>query len=152
MKTGPNSYDIGRSAGVSRSVVSLVINGKADRYRISRETQERVRAAVSEHGYTPKMSVRDMFLKRREAIEIGATADPAGLKAAVEPALSAAGYQFQTVSLSTEPDNALAQVTALLSSGKVIVVQPSPDPSNDPIPEPEPVPVVNPTPAPAPKE
>jgi len=151
MKTRPNSYDVARAAGVSRSVVSMVLNGSADKYRISKATQERVRAAISQYGYTPNMSVRDMFMKRRKAIEVGGAADDvASLKAAVEPALSAAGYQFQTVTLSTEPDTALAQVTAVLNSGKVILLQPSLQPSPDPIPEPEPAPIVNPTPTPAP--
>jgi len=103
MKTRVNCYDITRAAGVSQTVVSLVFNGKADKYRISKATQERVRAAIRQYGYTPSMSVRDMFLKRRKAIEIdGAATDPAGLKAAVEPGLNAAGSQFQTITLSTE--------------------------------------------------
>ena len=154
MKIRINCYDITRAAGVSQTVVSLVINGKADKYRIAKATQERVRAAISQYGYTPDMTLRNMFLKRRQAIEIGgAAADPAGLKAAIEPALNAAGYQFQAVMLSTEPDTALAQVTALLNSGKVILVQSSLDPSPDPIPDSEPAPVVEPvtpTPTPAP--
>ncbi|MBA4389151.1 MAG: hypothetical protein C0404_14355, partial [Verrucomicrobia bacterium] len=60
-----NSYEVARRANVSRTVVSKVVNGSADKYRISRETQERVRAAIRDTGYTPDMIIRDMFLKRR---------------------------------------------------------------------------------------
>lgn len=45
--------EIARLAGVSRTTASYVINGKADRYRISAKTRERVMAVVDQHNYQP---------------------------------------------------------------------------------------------------
>ena len=50
MTSPPNNYDVARTAGVSRTVVSLVLNGKADRYGIARKTQDRVRAVIRQTG------------------------------------------------------------------------------------------------------
>jgi DNA-binding LacI/PurR family transcriptional regulator len=47
-----NSYHVAHKAGVSRAVVSYVYHGKADQHRIPKQTQERVRAAIRETGYT----------------------------------------------------------------------------------------------------
>lgn len=60
VKTGVNAYDVGRAAGVSRTTVSLVVNGLADKYRIPRRTQERVLAAIRQTGYTPNMAIKNM--------------------------------------------------------------------------------------------
>ncbi|KKA45732.1 MULTISPECIES: catabolite repressor/activator [Salinivibrio] len=45
--------EIARLAGVSRTTASYVINGKADRYRISEKTRARVMAVVEQHNYQP---------------------------------------------------------------------------------------------------
>ncbi|WP_128080523.1 LacI family DNA-binding transcriptional regulator, partial [Salinivibrio socompensis] len=43
--------EIARLAGVSRTTASYVINGKAERYRISEKTRQRVMAVVEQHNY-----------------------------------------------------------------------------------------------------
>ena len=101
-----NSYDVARAAGVSRTVVSLVINGRADKYGIARKTREKVLAAVSQLGYTPNMIIRDMFLKRREVIGIGgdtATPDTATLTNVIKPALTAAGLRLEVGTMADDP-------------------------------------------------
>lgn len=50
--------DIAKSLGVSKTLVSLVLNDKADEYGISRETQERVRARIREMNYQPDVLAR----------------------------------------------------------------------------------------------
>lgn len=45
--------EIAHLAGVSRTTASYVINGKADRYRISEKTRQRVMAVVEQHNYQP---------------------------------------------------------------------------------------------------
>lgn len=50
------SFQMAAMAGVSRSVVSKVVNGSAARYGIAAKTQERVRAAIRQTGYTPNMT------------------------------------------------------------------------------------------------
>ncbi|MGN9493321.1 LacI family DNA-binding transcriptional regulator, partial [Escherichia coli] len=48
--------DIARLAGVSRTTASMVLNGYAERYRISAATVERVKNVAREHHFTPSRS------------------------------------------------------------------------------------------------
>ncbi len=50
--------DVAKSLGISKTVVSLVINGKGDSHRISRETQEKVKNRVTEMNYHPNVLAR----------------------------------------------------------------------------------------------
>ena len=43
--------DIARIAGVTKTTVSIVLNGKGDKGRICRDTQSRIRAVAKELGY-----------------------------------------------------------------------------------------------------
>ncbi|EGH31830.1 DNA-binding transcriptional regulator FruR, partial [Pseudomonas syringae pv. japonica str. M301072] len=45
--------DIARLAGVSVTTASYVINGKAEKQRISPATVERVKAVVEQHDFRP---------------------------------------------------------------------------------------------------
>lgn len=45
--------EIAKLAGVSKTTASYVINGKAQQYRISAKTQQKVMAVVSDHNYQP---------------------------------------------------------------------------------------------------
>ncbi|MGP8306838.1 catabolite repressor/activator [Vibrio sp. YIC-376] len=45
--------EIAKLAGVSKTTASYVINGKAQKYRISEKTQKRVMAVVDEYNYQP---------------------------------------------------------------------------------------------------
>jgi DNA-binding LacI/PurR family transcriptional regulator len=122
MNQRANTYHIGRLAGVSRTVVSLVLNGKADKYRIARETQERVRKAAMETGYTPNMAIRNLFLKRREAIGVGAWTD--SVADTVKGAIASAGLPLKSVVLSNEPTEALAQMADAVHSGMATLIVP----------------------------
>lgn len=50
--------DIAQRAGASTSAVSLVLNGKADAVRISKETQQRILDAAAELGYIANIQAR----------------------------------------------------------------------------------------------
>ena len=50
-----NIEDVARRAGVSRSTVSYALSGKRS---ISRETRERIEAAIKELGFTPNAGAR----------------------------------------------------------------------------------------------
>jgi LacI family transcriptional regulator len=50
--------DIANSLGVSKTLVSLVINGKGNAHGISRETQEKVLAKIEELNYRPNVLAR----------------------------------------------------------------------------------------------
>ncbi|MGF1694643.1 catabolite repressor/activator [Vibrio kyushuensis] len=45
--------EVAKLAGVSKTTASYVINGKAQKYRISQKTQQKVMAVVQEHNYRP---------------------------------------------------------------------------------------------------
>jgi len=51
----PTIEDVARRAGVSRSTVSYALSGKRS---ISRETRERIEAAIAELGFTPNAGAR----------------------------------------------------------------------------------------------
>src|SRR4030065_186311 len=53
---------------VSVTTVSRVLNGKSDRYRISRETQELINTAAKELSYSPNQLARGLRLKRTNTI------------------------------------------------------------------------------------
>lgn len=53
-------YDIATRAGVSPTTVSLVLNGKSEKLRISRKTRERILEVASELRYVPNTMARKL--------------------------------------------------------------------------------------------
>ena len=51
---------IAEAAGVSPTTVSMVINGKADKYRISQATQEKVKAVIAQADFIPNQAARSL--------------------------------------------------------------------------------------------
>lgn len=62
--------DIAEKAGVSVSTVSRVLNRKADRYRISAKTSERIMRAAKELNYRPNHIARGLRLKRTNTLGV----------------------------------------------------------------------------------
>lgn len=60
--------DIASLAGVSRTTASMVLNGHAERYRISPATVERVEKVAREHHFNPSQSARSLRSKRSNSI------------------------------------------------------------------------------------
>lgn len=60
--------DIARLANVSRTTASMVLNGYAERYRISAATVERVLQVAKEHNFTPSKSARALRSRRSNTI------------------------------------------------------------------------------------
>lgn len=56
--------DVAATAGSSVTTVSLVLNGKAEKVRISPATQARIRATARQLGYQPNQSARDIVLRK----------------------------------------------------------------------------------------
>ena len=52
--------DIAKKLQISTTTVSLVLNGKADQYKISKETQKRINDYVSKIGYIPNAHARGL--------------------------------------------------------------------------------------------
>jgi DNA-binding LacI/PurR family transcriptional regulator len=61
----PNIEDVARRAGVSRSTVSYALSGKRS---ISRETRERIEAAIAELGFTPNAGARALATAQTKVI------------------------------------------------------------------------------------
>lgn len=63
-----NIEELAKKIGVSKTLVSFVINNKADKYGVSKATQRRVVAAIKKWGFQPSSSARMLRLKRSNLI------------------------------------------------------------------------------------
>lgn len=62
--------DIATSLGVSKALVSLVLNGKGDERGINKDTQERVRKKAKELNYIPNQYARGLRVGRTDTIGV----------------------------------------------------------------------------------
>ncbi len=60
IKQGVRIRDVAAAAGVSKTTVSLIVNGRADQVGISLATRQRVTALVRQMGYVPSSAAREM--------------------------------------------------------------------------------------------
>lgn len=60
--------DIAKSAGVSKSLVSLVLNGRGDAHGISKQTQQKVREVAQSMNYSPNSTARSLRTGKTETI------------------------------------------------------------------------------------
>jgi len=139
-------------------VVSLVLNGRADRYGISKKTQEKVRAAIRQAGYTPNLAIRNLFLgKPSEAVNAALRRmDSDTLLGTLGPILAERGYRIASISEPIPaPDDFVvmpdgrSQITERETSAPPAMSLPNPPAvsmSNPPAPVPEPVPAPQPVP------
>ncbi len=112
--------DIAFAAGVSRTTVSLVMNGKAAQYRISTATRQRVEAVIAQSGYQPNRMARNMRLGRGTLVGlilVEGTPDVGGLIAGLEPALAGAGYSLVVSSVSFDPATVRERIQRLNHDG-----------------------------------
>jgi LacI family transcriptional regulator len=128
------AQDVADLAGVSRSAVSLVLNGRADG-NISRAKQEAVREAARQLSYTPNAVALSLRSQRTETIGVLFWSNqqqiPLALLGAIYQAASAAGYLLLSVDALERP----WQVGALLDrrvDGFVVV---APELTDIPLPE-----------------
>lgn len=128
------AQDVADLAGVSRSAVSLVLNGRADG-NISRAKQEAVREAAEQLRYTPNAVALSLRSQRTKTIGVlfwsGPLHMPLALLGAIYRAASSAGYLLLTVDARERP----WQVDTLLDrrvDGFVVV---APELSDLPLPE-----------------
>lgn len=62
------STDVAKRAGVSQATVSLVLNGASGRVGLSEATQQRVREAAADLGYTPNSVARNLRQRRTNTL------------------------------------------------------------------------------------
>ena len=68
MKKDNSIVAIAKKAGVSKTTVSLVLNGKAEQYRIGKATVERVQGIIDDIGYVPNEMARGLRLKKTKTL------------------------------------------------------------------------------------
>ncbi|MEW7866991.1 catabolite repressor/activator [Aeromonas diversa] len=108
--------EIAALAGVSRTTASYVINGKAEQYRISQATRDKVMAVVQAHHYQPDS--RAASLRGGQTKTLGfilpdlENASYAKLAKRLEQGARAEGYQLLIVCSEDEPqtERELAQM------------------------------------------
>jgi len=120
--------DIARMAEVSRTTASMVLNGRAEQYRISAATQERVLATAREHNFQPSHSAR--ALRSGCSNTLGLVIPEltnyahASLAQAMEPICHDAGYQLLVVTSDDDAQQEQAGIEHLVArqvDGLVIV-------------------------------
>ena len=126
--------DIARLAGVSRTTASMVLNGRAEQFRIAVGTQERVWAAARDNNFQPSHSARALRTGCSNTLGL-VIADltnlaHAELAQAMEPICHQAGYQLLVVSSNDEIERERAGVEHLIARqiDGLMVVPCSPDP------------------------
>lgn len=76
---GVSRADVAQEAGVSPTTVSLVLNGRADEKRVSKQTQERVREAAWRLRYVPNSAARAMVGRRHLTVGLVTREPPSTL-------------------------------------------------------------------------
>ena len=89
MNSPVTNRDVAEATGVSTTVVSWVLNGRAEQNRVSAETQRRVKAAISQLGYVPSQVARSLSPAGKGGLLSGTSN--------LTTVLSAAGYHLVSV-------------------------------------------------------
>jgi LacI family transcriptional regulator len=94
--------DIAKELNVSKTLVSMVINGKGDAYGISKKTQEKVLAKAGEMEYTPNVFARALRTGKSHLIGllVADISNPfySNIAKYVEKELAAKGYNLMICS------------------------------------------------------
>ena len=89
---------LARLAGVSKTTASLILNGKWERYKISKETRQRVLKVAEENNYKPNVFARNLSMGKSMTVGVFVPGlDQYEHAAIVEQAgkeLNAAGYHI----------------------------------------------------------
>lgn len=108
LSNSPTLKQLSTVLGLDQSTVSRVINGEADRYRISRKTQQRVLRAAAKHGYAANTVARSLRLKRTHTVGVIVPEISEGYSTAVlggiEDELLKDGFFYFVVSHRHRPD------------------------------------------------
>lgn len=127
-------HDIASMAGVSRTTASMVLNGRAQEFRIAQATQQRVLDAAKQNNFQPSHSAR--ALRSGHSNTLGLVIPEltnfalASLAQAMEPICHQAGYQLLVVSSNDEPEQELAGIEHLVARqvDGLMIMPCSPDP------------------------
>ncbi|GAB2650781.1 catabolite repressor/activator [Vibrio panuliri] len=111
--------EIAKLAGVSKTTASYVINGKAQQYRISQKTQQKVMAVVELHNYRPDVAASSLRVGSSRSFGLIIpdleNTSYARLAKLLEQNSRKAGYQILIACSDDEPETERAVVEALVS-------------------------------------
>ncbi|KLN63609.1 MULTISPECIES: catabolite repressor/activator [Vibrio] len=111
--------EIAKLAGVSKTTASYVINGKAQKYRISEKTQRKVMAVVNEYNYRPDLAASTLRAGQSRSFGLIIpdleNTSYARLAKLLEQNSRSAGYQILIACSDDEPETEKSVVQALVS-------------------------------------
>lgn len=111
--------DIAQSLGVSKTLVSMVLNGKGDENGISKKTQERVMGLAEQLNYKPNQFARGLRIGRSNTIGLVVSdiSNPfySKLARAVEDAVSEAGYNLMICSSDESEEKEMKLLEMLIN-------------------------------------
>lgn len=111
--------EIAKLAGVSKTTASYVINGKAQKYRISEKTQRKVMDVVNEHNYRPDLAASTLRAGHSRSFGLIIpdleNTSYAKLAKLLEQNSRSAGYQILIACSDDEPETEKKVVQALVS-------------------------------------
>jgi LacI family fructose operon transcriptional repressor len=111
--------EIARATGFSVTTVRLVMNGQAEKYRISRATRQTISDYVARYGYVLNHAARALKLRRSDAIGFVAPelSNPffARLMAALETLCRQQGLVLLTASTHDQPEREARAVHTLIA-------------------------------------
>ncbi|WP_273430708.1 LacI family DNA-binding transcriptional regulator [Chitinibacter tainanensis] len=111
--------DIAALAGVSKTTASMILNGRAEQYRIAPATVARVQQVAAEHHFQPSASAR--LLRSRRSGTLGLVIPEltnfahAMLAQTLEPLCRDAGFQLFVVSSNDDAEMEVKAVEQLLA-------------------------------------
>ena len=111
--------DIAQTLGVSKTLVSMVLNDKGDENGISKKTQDRVKELANELNYKPNQFARGLRIGRSNTIGLVVSdiSNPFYSKLArfVEDAVSEAGFNLMICSSDESEDKEVKLIEMLLN-------------------------------------
>ncbi|GAL16728.1 sucrose operon repressor ScrR LacI family [Vibrio maritimus] len=110
--------DIAELAGVSKSTVSFVLNGHAEKHRINKETVARVLRVVDENNYSPSVYARALKSKKTQTFGLVipdlTNMGFAAIAKSLEQLSLASGYQLLIASTDDDPSQEKKAVANLI--------------------------------------
>ncbi|MGG5575509.1 catabolite repressor/activator [Vibrio diazotrophicus] len=111
--------EIAKLAGVSKTTASYVINGKAQKHRISEKTQQKVMAVVNEYNYRPDHAASSLRAGNSRSFGLIIpdleNTSYARLAKLIEQNSRQAGYQILIACSDDDPETEISAAEALVS-------------------------------------
>lgn len=115
--------DVAKALGVSKTLVSMVLNGKASQYGISKKTEERVWKMVDEMGFKPNATARKLRTGKSNVLGliVADISNPfyAKIARSVEDAANKKGYHMLICSSDENPKREADLISILADQHQV---------------------------------